>query len=164
MLCRNRHISVGVMAMITLNKDTTRDPPIELGDYTENEDYQVHNDAEPHIRSQNIIFFSKGFRWHIKVTFKGNTITRDVDKIFIKAQENMRSGVSSYEPLSCSSSSTASPFLKTLSQRLNLGPFRLLPEHYHHYHYAARSVSFLQRMDIINSSTIYYTFKSGRIR
>lgn len=75
------------MAMITLNKDTTRDPPIELGDYTENEDYQVHNDAEPHIRSQNIIFFSKGFRWHIKVTFKGNTITRDVDKIFIKAQE-----------------------------------------------------------------------------
>lgn len=60
---------------------------IELGDYAENEDYQVRNDAEPHIRSQNIIFLSEGFRWHIKVTFKGNTITRDVDKTFIKAQE-----------------------------------------------------------------------------
>lgn len=81
------------MAIITLNKDTTRDsalslPPIELGDYAENQAYQVRNEAEPHIRSQNIIFFSKGFRWHIKVTFKGNTITRDVDKTFIKAQKN----------------------------------------------------------------------------
>ena len=40
--------------MITLNKDTTRDsalpsPPIELRDYAENEDYQVRNDAKPHI-------------------------------------------------------------------------------------------------------------------
>lgn len=61
---------------------------IELGEYAENEDYQVCNEAEPHIRSQNIIFSSEGSRWHIKVTFKGNTIvTRDVDETFIKAQE-----------------------------------------------------------------------------
>ena len=61
---------------------------IELGDYAENEDFQVRNDAEPHIRSQNIIFSSESARWHIKVTFKGNTITGDVDETFIKAQKN----------------------------------------------------------------------------
>ena len=60
---------------------------IELGDYAENRAYQVSNDAEPHIRSQNIVFSSEGSRWHVKVTFKGNTITRDVDETFIKAQE-----------------------------------------------------------------------------
>lgn len=81
------------MAMITLNKDTTQDSAlpshlIELNDYAENEAYQVRNDAEPHIRSQNIIFFSKGLRWYIKVTFKGNTITRHVDKTFIQSQKN----------------------------------------------------------------------------
>lgn len=62
---------------------------IEMGHYAENEGYQVRNEAEPHIRSQNIIFSSEGFRWHIKVTFKGNTITSDVDKTFIKVQEKL---------------------------------------------------------------------------
>ena|SRR5947209_6136443 len=39
------------------------------------------------IRSQNIVFYSASSRRHIKVTFKGNTITGDVEETFIKAQE-----------------------------------------------------------------------------
>ncbi|KAI9889131.1 MAG: hypothetical protein M1814_005793 [Vezdaea aestivalis] len=58
---------------------------IELGTYAENEDFLCRGDAEPHIRSQNVIFCSKGARWHIKVTFKGNIITRAA---FIKSQQS----------------------------------------------------------------------------
>lgn len=60
---------------------------IELGAYAENEDFHCRGDPEPHIRSQNIIFSSESSRWHIKITFKGNTITRDVEKTFTKAQK-----------------------------------------------------------------------------
>lgn len=60
---------------------------IELGDYAENEAYLVCNDAEPHIRSQNIVFSLEGSRWYVKVTFKGNIITEDVDKTIIQAQK-----------------------------------------------------------------------------
>jgi tRNA A-37 threonylcarbamoyl transferase component Bud32 len=60
---------------------------IKLGAYAENEDFLCRGDAEPHIRSQNIIFYSASSRWHIKVTFKGNTITGDVEETFIKAQK-----------------------------------------------------------------------------
>ena len=61
---------------------------IELGPYAENEDFLCRGDAEPHVRSQNIIFSSKDSRWYIKVTFKGNTITGNAEEIFIKAQKN----------------------------------------------------------------------------
>jgi serine/threonine protein kinase len=61
---------------------------IELGAYAENEDFLCLGDDEPHIRSQNIVFYSESSRWHIKITFKGNTITRDVGETFIKAQKN----------------------------------------------------------------------------
>jgi Protein kinase domain len=60
---------------------------IELGAYTENEDFLCRGDVEPHIRSQNIIFYSESSKWHIKITFKGNTITRNVEETFIKAQK-----------------------------------------------------------------------------
>src|SRR5271170_7162833 len=61
---------------------------IELGTYSENEDFLCLGDDEPHIRSHNIVFYSGSFRWHIKITFKGNTITRHVGETFIKAQKN----------------------------------------------------------------------------
>jgi serine/threonine protein kinase len=60
---------------------------IKLGAYAENEDFLCRGEAEPHIRSQGIIFCSASSRWHIKVTFKGNTITGDVEETFIKAQK-----------------------------------------------------------------------------
>ena len=58
---------------------------IELGAYAENEDFHCRGDPEPHIRSQNIIPYSESFRWHIRVTFKGNIITGGVDETFVKA-------------------------------------------------------------------------------
>lgn len=63
---------------------------IELGAYVENEDFLCRGDAEPHIRSQHIIFYSESSRWYIKVTFRGNTITGDVEETFIKAQKIYR--------------------------------------------------------------------------
>lgn len=104
---------------------------IELEDYAENEDYQVRNDTEPYIRSQNIIFFSDGFRWHINVTFKGNTITRDVDKTFIKAQEKYLIRRQQLRAFILFIKFDCLPLLEDTAPRLNLGPFRLLPEDYH---------------------------------
>lgn len=60
---------------------------IKLGHYAEHEDFLCHGDPEPHIRSQNVIFYSGSSKWHIKVTFKGKIITRDVEGAFIKAQK-----------------------------------------------------------------------------
>jgi serine/threonine protein kinase len=61
---------------------------IELGAYAENENFLCLGGDEPHIRSQNIVFYSDSSRWHIKVTFKGNTIIGDVGDAFIEAQKN----------------------------------------------------------------------------
>ena len=60
---------------------------IEMGAYAENEDFLCLGDDEPHIRSQNIVFRSGSSRWHIKITFKGKTVTGDVGETFIKAQK-----------------------------------------------------------------------------
>ena len=61
---------------------------IRLGVYSENKSFLCYGDAEPHLRSQNVIFYWKSSRWHTKVTFRGKTITGNVDGIFAEAQQN----------------------------------------------------------------------------
>lgn len=59
----------------------------EVGSYIENEDFLCLDDPEPHVRSQNIILHSKGFKWHIKLTFNGNLITDKIGRPFAQAQK-----------------------------------------------------------------------------
>ena len=59
----------------------------ELGSYTENEDFLCLDDSEPHVRSQNIILHSNGFKWHIKITYNGKLIIEEMKGDSLKAQK-----------------------------------------------------------------------------
>src|SRR5262245_31021038 len=60
---------------------------IETLSYHENEDFQCCGKPEPHIRSQDIIYRSGYYKWHIKVTFRG-TILNDNDTESYSSQQS----------------------------------------------------------------------------
>lgn len=60
---------------------------LELGAYKEDEDFLCRGDPEPHLRSQNAIFHSDGYKWHIKITFRGRILREKVAEAFLKVQK-----------------------------------------------------------------------------
>lgn len=87
---------------------------IELGPYAENEDFLRRDDAEPHIRSQNIIRYSKRLRWHMKFTLETNPSLEKLRRPVVEAEEKTFDPASTVTSGSSSGSSlSVSPFLKT---------------------------------------------------
>ncbi|CAI6342319.1 unnamed protein product [Periconia digitata] len=59
-------------------------------DYHEQEDFKCRGDPEPHIRSQNLLYRSDSYRWHIRFTFKGTIIREGDPSIFQDEQMNRK--------------------------------------------------------------------------